>query len=173
MTRTELARTIYERAHLTGSFVLRSGAVADRYFDKFLLAADPRVLREICEAMAPLVPAGADALAGIQLGGVPLAAVLSQVTSLPTRYVRLAPKAYATRRLAEGGEVSGVRLVLVEDVVTTGGQLVQSCGALRELGAIVEHAVCVVDREQDGERNLRSAGVELRSLYRMSELDPS
>ena len=170
--RDELAREIYRTAHLTGEFTLRSGAVSTEYFDKYLFESNPQLIRTIAEAMAPLVPDGAEALAGLELGGVPLATMLSQVTGLPALFVRKEAKAYGTCRLAEGGELEGRRLTVVEDVVTSGGQVVTSCGDLREHGAVVETALCVIDRESGGPEALAEIGVELRPLYTMSELTP-
>ena len=168
----QLARKIYDVAHLTGTFTLRSGAVSNEYFDKYRFESDPVLLREIAEALAPLVPAGSDALAGLELGGVPLAVALSQVTGIPAVFVRKEAKTYGTCQLAEGGELEGRRLTVVEDVVTSGGQVVTSCGDLRERGGVVEHALCVIDREAGGSAALAEIGVELRPLYRMSELAP-
>jgi orotate phosphoribosyltransferase len=170
--RDELAHEIHRAAHLTGEFTLRSGAVSTEYFDKYLFEGDPRLIRVIAEAMAPLVPDGTEALAGLELGGVPLATMLSQVTGLPTLFVRKEAKTYGTCRLAEGGELEGRRLTVVEDVVTSGGQVVTSCGDLRERGAVVETALCVIDRESGGPEALADIGVELRPLYRMTELKP-
>ncbi|MGH9032631.1 MAG: orotate phosphoribosyltransferase, partial [Acidimicrobiia bacterium] len=121
MERQELARTIYDRTHLTGEFTLRSGATSTEYFDKYLFESDPVLLRAIAEALAPMVPPGTEALAGLELGGVPLATSLSQVTGVPALFVRKEAKTYGTCRLAEGGAVDGRRLTVVEDVVTSGG----------------------------------------------------
>jgi len=170
MERDALARTIYQRTHLTGEFVLRSGAVSTEYFDKYRFESDPVLLRVIAEALAPLVPSGIDGLAGLELGGVPIATMLSQVTGLPAFFVRKQPKTYGTCQLAEGGDFEGMRLLVVEDVVTSGGQVITSCGDLRDRGATVEHAVCVIDRESGGPAGLLANGIELRALYRMSEL---
>jgi orotate phosphoribosyltransferase len=166
-----LARTIYDRTHLTGEFRLRSGTVSNEYFDKYLFESDPELLRAIGTALVPLLPTDADALAGLELGGVPLATMLSQLTGLPALFVRKEAKSYGTCRLAEGGDVEGRRLAVVEDVVTSGGQVVASCGDLRELGATVEHAVCVIDRESGGSKNLADIDVELRALFTMSDLE--
>ena len=124
MERDALARTIYERTHLTGEFVLRSGAVSNEYFDKYRFESDPALLREIAEALVPLVPSGIDGLAGLELGGVPIATMLSQVTGLPAFFVRKEAKTYGTCQLAEGGDIEGLRLLVVEDVVTSGGQVI-------------------------------------------------
>lgn len=170
MSRTELARTIHNVSNLQGEFRLRSGAVASEYFDKYLFESDPVLLKSIAESMLPLLPEGADALAGLELGGVPLATMLSQLSGLPLLSVRKKAKDYGTRRLAEGGEVAGKRLVIIEDVVTSGGQVVMSTGDLRSLGAIIDVALCVIDRQAGGPEALAAAGVELRALYTMEEL---
>jgi orotate phosphoribosyltransferase len=170
MQRDELARRIYDTSHLSGTFVLRSGATSNEYFDKYLFESDPQLLWEIALALQPLVPAGTDALAGLELGGVPLATVLSKVTGLPALFVRKQAKEYGTCRLAEGGEVAERRLTLVEDVVTSGGQVKISGNDLRERGGVVSHALCVIDREAGGRESLQAGGIELVPLFRMSEL---
>ena len=171
--RSTLARAVYDVAHITGTFRLRSGVTSHEYFDKYLFEADPQLVLELATAMAPSIPAGTDALAGLELGGVPLATVLSQVTGLPTRFVRKKAKDYGTEKLAEGGTIGGQRVCVVEDVVTSGGQVVISCGDLRERGAVVGHALCVIDRESGGPAALQEIGVELHPLFTMTELTPA
>lgn len=170
MTRERLARRIRSRSRLTGHFVLRSGATSTEYFDKYLFEADPPLLWDIAEAMAPLVPDDVDALAGLELGGVPIAVVLSQVTGLPTRFVRKEPKTYGTSRLAEGGDIDGLRLLIVEDVITTGGQVRASAAALRARGATVDQVVCVIDREAGGAQQLATDDLKLSALFGVSAL---
>jgi orotate phosphoribosyltransferase len=168
--KTDLAVAIYRASHLKGEFQLRSGATATEYFDKYQFESDPNLLQSICEQLTELIPAGVDVLAGLELGGVPIAAVLSQVTGLPTLYVRKKPKQYGTCRLAEGGELSGRNLLLVEDVVTSGGQILESTAELRSRGAVVKHALCVIDREAGGAAALADDGVSLHPLFTMSQL---
>src|SRR4030095_5272802 len=96
----DLARRVYEASHLTGTFVLRSGATSSEYFDKYRFESDPRLLRELAQAMAGLLPEGADGLAGLELGGVPLATVLSQVTGPPAGVGRKPGQPHGTRRHA-------------------------------------------------------------------------
>src|SRR4051812_12486998 len=134
----DLARRVHDTAHLTGEFLLRSGQTSNEYFDKFRLNADPALLHEIAEAMASLVPPGTDALAGMEMGGIPLVTALSRVTGLPARFVRKKAKEYGTRTIAEGGPVAGLHLLAVEDVVTTGGQVLLSTADLRREGATVD-----------------------------------
>ncbi len=168
--RAALAARIHRASHLTGTFTLRSGAVSHEYFDKYLFESDPRLLASIGDALAELVPADVDALAGLETGGIPLAVILAQRTGLPSLFVRKQAKTYGTCKLAEGGEVDGRRLLIVEDVVTSGGQAIASIGDLRDRGAIVEHAICVIDRQAGGARALAEIGVRLRPLYTMAEL---
>ena len=171
MTHDELARRIYEISNLRGEFTLRSGVVADRYFDKYRFEADPVLLAEIAAAMRDLVPSGVDALAGLEMGGIPLVTALSRETGIPVVFVRKVAKEHGTCRLAEGGEIHGRRLLVVEDVVTSGGQILLSATDLRDRGATVERAVCVIDRESGGREKLSEGRIELAALFRMSELE--
>jgi orotate phosphoribosyltransferase len=170
MERRARAQAMREAAHWRGEFVLRSGARASEYFDKYRFEGDPRLLEAIAEVMVPLVPQNVDAIAGLELGGVPIATVLSLKSGLPLRIVRKEAKAYGTGLLAEGGDVAGHRLLIVEDVVTTGGQVLSSADALRKLGATLETVLCVVDREVGGRDALGKAGLYLVALFTTSEL---
>jgi orotate phosphoribosyltransferase len=166
-----LAARVFTASYLTGSFVLRSGRTADHYFDKYRFESDPALLADIVDALAPLVPSGVEGVAGLELGGVPLATMLSAKTGLPAYFVRKAPKRYGTEKICEGGEVDGRALVIIEDVVTTGGQMVLSAQDLRAEGAVVEHALCVIDREGGGADVAAAEGIALRALFTMSELE--
>ena len=131
MDRVGLARRIYAASHLTGTFTLRSGAVSTEYFDKYRFETDPALLLDVATACAALVPSGIDALAGLELGGVPLATMISQMTGLPAFFVRKQAKTYGTCQIAEGGEVDGKRLCIIEDVVTSGGAILDAAVELR------------------------------------------
>lgn len=170
MAKTELARRIYETSHLRGQFRLRSGALSNEYFDKYRFESDPGLLWEVAVALRALIPPSIDALAGLELGGIPLVTLLAQVTGLPALFVRKTSKDYGTCRLVEGGEVAHRRLVIVEDVVTSGGQVLVSARALRTLGAHIVRVVCVIDREAGGASALAAEGLDLVALFRMSEL---
>jgi orotate phosphoribosyltransferase len=167
---SSLADRVARTARLTGEFRLRSGVMSSEYFDKYRFEADPVLLRDLAAQVAELVPPGADALAGLELGGVPIAVVVSQLTGLPTRFIRKTAKEYGTRELSEGGPVTGLRLVIVEDVITSGGAVLSAVAELRALGAIVETVVCVVDRESGGAEALGAAGLTLRAVFRRSDL---
>lgn len=169
----QLCRRIFETAHLTGKFLLRSGVVSDEYFDKYLFEANPALLLEIATAMRALVPPDVDVLAGLELGGIPIATMLSQVTGLPTSFVRKQAKTYGTCKIAEGSALAGRRVVIIEDVVTSGGQIRESAKALREEGAIIVQVLCVIDREAGGVERLAEDQLELRSLFTMTQLKES
>ncbi|MFM7774505.1 MAG: orotate phosphoribosyltransferase [Candidatus Kapaibacterium sp.] len=170
MTRNELAAAIYDTAHITGDFLLRSGARSTEYFDKYLFEARPALLRVIAEHLAPLVPAGTEVLCGLELGGVPLATALSLHTGIPVAFVRKKAKEYGTCKIAEGYDIDGKDILVVEDVITSGGQVVLSAKDLRAHGANILGAVCVIDRESGGSEALRAIDIHLSPLFTMTEL---
>lgn len=173
MNQNTLAQRIFNASHLTGEFTLRSGVVANTYFDKYRFESDPKLLKEVATALLDVLPDAYDVLAGLELGGVPLAVMLSQLTGKPVVFVRKEAKTYGTCRLAEGSEIEGKRLLVVEDVVTSGGQVVLSTQDLRERGGVVTDAVCVINREAGGVEKLAEVGVRLRPLFTKSELEAS
>jgi len=166
-----LARDVDSCCRLTGEFTLRSGQVASEYFDKYLFEADPVLLARVVEQMKPLVPEGTQLLGGLELGGVPIAAGLSARTGLPALFVRKKAKEYGTCKLAEGPPVAGVRVTLVEDVITTGGAVRDATNALREAGAIVEVVICAIDRSPEGTNPLADVGLEVRPVLTKAQLD--
>jgi orotate phosphoribosyltransferase len=166
-----LVRAVRQSCELTGEFLLRSGRVADTYFDKYQFEADPLLLDALAGHLVALVPEGTEVLAGLELGGIAIAVALSLRTGLPCAFVRKAAKPYGTRRLAEGAEVSGRRLLIVEDVVTSGGQIALSAAELRALGATVNRALCVIDREEGGPAALAAHGIGLTALLTRTDLD--
>lgn len=172
-TREALGRALVKKATLHGEFLLRSGRTSNIYFDKYLFEADPGMLKRIAEEMLPLLPPDTDALAGLEMGGIPIATMLAQLSGLPALFVRKKAKEYGTCKLAEGGETEGRKLVVVEDVVTSGGQIILSSRELRKLGADLSVVLCVIDRESGGTEKLAQEHLELRPLFRMSELQPT
>ncbi|MEY2402345.1 MAG: orotate phosphoribosyltransferase [Ilumatobacteraceae bacterium] len=171
MSLDTLAERVNAIARLTGTFTLRSGQIATEYFDKYRFEADPVLLADIAEALVPLLPPDTEVLAGLELGGVPIATALSLRTGLPAAFVRKEAKAYGTARLAEGADLAGRRVTVIEDVITTGGQVVISTGELRALGAIVTDVVCVIDRSPDHGAALAAEGLNMIALLTRAQLD--
>jgi orotate phosphoribosyltransferase len=166
-----LAQRIDSLCRLQGEFVLRSGTVASEYFDKYLFESDPHTLRAVAERMVPLLPPDTDVLGGLELGGVPIATMLSSLTSLPVTFVRKEAKTYGTCRLAEGRDVAGARVTLVEDVITTGGAVRAAALALRAQSARVSTVLCAIDRSFGGRKPLLDADIEIRSVLVLADLD--
>jgi orotate phosphoribosyltransferase len=166
-----LAARVHQTCLVTGSFVLRSGRTADSYFDKYQLEASPQLLDEVAAQLAALVPPDVEVLAGLEMGGIAVVTALGRHTGLPCAFVRKRAKEHGTRRLAEGAEVAGRRVLVVEDVVTSGGQIVLSTADLRAAGALVDAAVCVIDREEGGTDALAAAGITLHSLFTRTQLE--
>ncbi len=171
MSDPDLARDVDACCRLQGTFTLRSGQTATEYFDKYLFEAQPRLLARVVAQLEPLLPEDTDLLGGLELGGIPLATVLSARTGLPALFVRKKAKEYGTCKLAEGPEVSGLRVTLVEDVITTGGAVRDATRALREAGAVVETVVCAIDRSPVGSLPLADVGLEVRSVLTKATLD--
>jgi orotate phosphoribosyltransferase len=156
---------------LRGDFLLRSGARSSYYIDKYLFTTRPELLRRIASALAARLPADVTRLAGPVLGAVPLVTALSLETALPMVLVRVEkPKDYGTAKQIEGTLVSGDRVAVVEDVVTTGGAGVATVEALRAAGAEVIAALAVVDREQGGAEAFAAQGVPFQALFTKTAL---
>lgn len=171
MDREELGRRLYRISHLTGNFTLRSGQVSSEYFDKYLFEADPLLLTELAQHLFELIPEGTEVLAGLELGGIPIATALSLESGIPTAFVRKKAKAYGTKNLAEGNDVRDKEVCVVEDVTSTGGQIIQSVGELRKIGANVTTVLCIIVRDPVAVENLANEGIELKYLYSREELD--
>ena len=170
MVRAALAERIRAAAYLTGEFELRSGLISSFYWDKYRFESDPELLSDIAAEMSILLPASFDKLAGLELGGIPLATALSLRTGRRCLYVRKTAKTYGTCNLVEGGFEPGERVVAIEDVVTTAGQVCESIQQMRQLGLVVEQAVAVIDREKGGREKLAAIGCTLSPVFTLSEL---
>jgi orotate phosphoribosyltransferase len=169
----ELRRSLVEAAYLEGDFVLRSGKRSRYYLDKYRFETRPDILRALGVRIAGEISAHApDAtrIAAPELGAVALAAAASLESGLPFVIVRKEAKEYGTGNRIEGPYDDGECLCLVEDVVTSGGALLDSVEALRSAGLVVQTAVCIVDREEGGADALARKAVRLRPIFRSSEL---
>ncbi len=170
MNRKELCREIFKVAHLTGEFKLRSGKISNEYFDKYQFESSPILLSEIAEQMQHLIPTETEFLGALEMGGIPLATILALKTGLPITFVRKKAKDYGTQKFAEGPNIKGKNITLIEDVITTGGQIVESATDLRSIGGIVNKVICVIDRSEGKTEKIKAAGLEYKALFTMEEL---
>lgn len=165
-----LAARLTEVACVARPFTLHDGRTLDSYFDEYRLAADSQLLHDVADAMSTLIPQHADVLAGIELGGVPLVVALSAATGLPAAFLRRLPKRYGSRRQIEGAPINGRRVVLVDDVVRSGGQLLAMARMLRIAGAPVADTLCILERPLGGRQLLADNGITLHTLLHEADL---
>jgi len=171
MTDKELILRVRELAVLFGDFTLRSGRKSSYYIDKYRFSTDPVVLAELGRRFAIHVTDEVDRIAGAELGGVPLAAITSITTGKPFVIVRNQKKDYGTSKLVEGILNPGERIMLVEDILTTGGQVLEAAKSLQEAGAEIVKIVAVIDRLEGARANIEAAGFELASLLTTADLN--
>jgi len=152
-----------------GHFTLTSGATSDYYIDIKKASTNPKILREITEAFAEYVT-GYDLLAGMELGAVPLVTALSLKTDIPFVIIRKKKREHGTENQIEGSVEKEARVLIIEDVATSGGSIVKTIQALRAEGAIVDKALVVVDRESGAEEKLKELGVELQPLLSVKDI---
>lgn len=173
MNRQELAKKIFEVSHLTGEFKLRSGQISTEYFDKYRFESQPMLLNAIAEQMKLLIPNDTDILAGLEVGGIPIATALSLLTGIPVVFVRKKAKDYGTCLLAEGAPIKNRKVCIIEDVITTGGQVFLSAEDLKKDGATINSVLCVIDRGSDSIQKMDEKGLILKPLFTMAELKQS
>ncbi len=171
MTKAELVKHIRSVSYLTGEFKLRSGLISNFYWDKYRFESEPKLLSTIASEMVKLLPANFDGLAGLELGGIPLATAISLQTGIPCYYVRKKAKPYGTCNLIEGGVKSKSTLVVIEDVITTAGQVCTSIEQIRGEGHTVEHVIAVIDRQAGGEEKIRALGCSFASVFTLTNLE--
>jgi len=164
---SDLAERVRAVAYLEGDFVLRSGRRSSFYLDKYRFETQPALLREIGDLLAARIAEiepTAQRIAGPELGAVALAAAASMSSNLPFLIVRREAKEYGTSNRLEGVCEEGERVVVVEDVVTSGGAALAAVRALRQAGLTCETVICVVDRGEGGSEAMADLGVRLESI---------
>lgn len=174
---SDLARQIADLALLRGTFTLRSGRTSNYYLDKYLFSTRPEVLRQLGGLFGQRIAAierdtglRVQRLAGAELGGIPLVTAASLETGIPCIFVRNAKKDYGTAKQMEGKLEPGDRVVVVEDVATTGGQAIEAVKVLRDAGADVLAVVATIDREEGAAANMAAAGVRFEALFTKRDL---
>ena len=166
-----LATRIRQCSQISGTFTLRSGQISNTYFDKYQFESDPKLLHDIAREMVALIPTDTEVLAGLEMGGIPIVTALSYVTGLPSAFIRKSPKTYGTCRYAEGTALIGKQFVLIEDVVSSGGAIIDALAKLRGDGCFPTAALCVIDRQTGGSEALQEVGLPLRAILTLAEIE--
>ena len=170
MNREELIRRIKETAYLEGDFVLRSGKRSKYYMDKYLFETCPDILRALGKEFAGHASDDVTLIAGAELGGVALAAATAMETGKNWIIVRNSKKDYGTSKMVEGIIKKGDVVLLVEDIATTGGQVLEAAEIITKAGATVKKIVCVIDRKQGAAENITAAGHVFDSILTKNDL---
>ena len=170
MDKETLFNEIKKKALLKGHFILRSGQNATEYFDKYLFESSPSLLKSIVPHLKILIPSDTDILAGLEMGGIPLAVALSLDSNIPCVFVRKKAKEYGTKKITEGCSVKNKKVCVVEDVITTGGQVIASAQMMRKEGALIKNVICVIYRgEQQYLEKLQEWDLKLHYLFKWSK----
>jgi len=170
MTREELIKRIKETAYLEGDFILRSGKRSKYYLDKYLFETCPDILKALGEEFARYITNDVTLIAGAELGGVALAAATAMETGKNWVIIRNKKKGYGTDKMVEGVLKSSDVVLLVEDIATTGGQVLEAAKVITETGATIKKIVCVIDRKQGAEENITQAGYKFESILTKYDL---
>jgi orotate phosphoribosyltransferase len=160
-------------ALMYGEFTLASGKQSPYYIDIKRASTDPYVLETIADEMAremQLCGLSADKIAGVALGSVPLAVALSLRTKVPYVMVRRERKDHGTQKMIEGALLDGEEVLMVEDVITSAGSVIEAIGTIRAAGGKVSHVLCVVNRQEGGEQKLKDIGVSITSLVTAEDI---
>jgi orotate phosphoribosyltransferase len=165
----DLAKRLLEASELHGDFLLSSGKRSTVYFDKFRFLTEPELLRATAHAVAGLVPGGTTHLAAPEGAATLLVAAVALETGLPLAVVRKEPKTYGTMSRIEGHAPAGAEVALIEDVSTTGNQVLKAAKALEAEGCRIGIVVLAIDRGGGG--RLREAGYRVKSVIEVSPTD--
>ncbi len=170
MDNQTLIRRIKETSYLEGDFVLRSGKRSTYYLDKYLFETQPDVLRALGKAFCGHLSADVTRIAGAELGGVALAAATAMEAEKPWVIIRNSKKDYGTSKMIEGKLEPGDGVLLVEDIATTGGQVLEAAKIITAAGATVKKIVSVIDRKQGAREQIEQAGFVFDSLMTKDDL---
>ncbi|MEX0776700.1 MAG: orotate phosphoribosyltransferase [Phycisphaeraceae bacterium] len=170
MNDQQLIKRICDTALLRGEFTLRSGRKSKYYLDKYLFETQPDVLVALGQKFAAYVSQDVDRVAGAELGAIPLVTATSMATGKPAVLIRNQKKDYGTAKQLEGKLEPGDRVLIVEDIVTTGGQTLEAAKVIQAAGAKVVQIVAVIDRQEGGRENIQGAGFTFASLFTKADL---
>lgn len=170
MKHEELAKRICTEAVLRGEFRLRSGRTSTWYIDKYLFTTQPDILKALGDMFASKIPPDTTRLAGAELGGIPLVTTASMASGIPCIFIRNQKKEYGTANQLEGNLGPSDKVVIVEDVATSGGQVLEAAETIQEMGASVVSIIAVIDRCEGARENIESAGFVFDALFTTADL---
>ncbi|MBL7214513.1 MAG: orotate phosphoribosyltransferase [Phycisphaerae bacterium] len=170
MDKQQLTKRIKEASYLEGDFLLRSGKRSKYYMDKYLFETQPDILKALGKEFGRHLTGDVTLIAGAELGGVALAAATAMQANKPWIIVRNSKKDYGTSKMVEGVLKAGDVVLLVEDIATTGGQVLEAAKIITEAGATVKKIVCVIDRKQGARENIETAGYVFDSIITKEDL---
>ncbi len=170
MNDAQLIERIQSSALLHGEFTLRSGRKSRYYLDKYLFETQPDILKALGEKFAQHLTPEVDRVAGAELGAIPLVTALSMASGKPSVLIRNQKKDYGTAKQIEGKLNPGEKVLIVEDIVTTGGQTLEAAKSIQACGGVVVKIVAVIDRQEGGRQNIEQAGFKFDSLFTKTDL---
>lgn len=154
-----------------GKFTLSSGRESDFYVDMKKAITDPEILSQVAKIISHIIrDDNIDLVAGPALGAVPIATAVALHSRIPMLMIRKAQKGYGTSKLIEGELKEGDRVIVVEDVTTTGNSLLKAVRAVQDNGGVVDRTFVIVDREEGAVEHLKKEGVILEPLVSISDV---
>jgi len=170
MIHSQLAQRIAAVSLLRGEFTLRSGRKSNYYLDKYRFETQPDILIELGKLFARHITPDIKRIAGPELGAVPLATAASLASSIPTIFIRNQKKEYGSNKQIEGLYNAGETVLLIEDILTTGGQVIEAAKTLEAAGLKIKKILGVIDRLEGARQNIESAGYTFDSLFTTNDL---
>ncbi|MBZ2166121.1 orotate phosphoribosyltransferase [Methanobacterium spitsbergense] len=153
-----------------GKFTLSSGKESNYYVDMKRAITDPIILTKVAEIISEKLDTNdVDKIAGPALGAIPIVTAVSILSSIPMLMIRKEKKGYGTSELIEGDLQEGDKVIVLEDVTTTGGSLIKAVKAVSENGGLVKKAFVIVDRDEGAIDNLKKEGIELEPLVSVND----
>jgi orotate phosphoribosyltransferase len=167
-----LLKKIKDAAYLEGDFTTRAGKKTSYYIDKYLFETRPEILDPLTSELLKLLPDANtyDRIAAPELGAVSIAAALSIKANKPFVIVKKQTKDYGTKKMIEGKYISGEKVIVIEDILTTAGAALKACDVLESEKLSIIKIIGVIDRQEGASENIKNRGFEMDALFTSTEL---